>query len=64
MALNCVSMFETETVTNSLFSEANLANYYMYLEDCQFFELKTKNDEKNFYAFGSSHRWYFDDRLL
>ena len=27
MALNCVSMFETETVTNSLFSEANLANY-------------------------------------
>ena len=27
MALNCVSMFETETVANSLFSEANLANY-------------------------------------
>ena len=27
MALNCVSMFETETVTNSLFSESNLANY-------------------------------------
>ena len=27
MALNCVSMFETETVTNSLFSEANLSNY-------------------------------------
>lgn len=27
MALNCVSMFETETVTNSLFSEENLANY-------------------------------------
>ncbi|MBQ8886782.1 MAG: RNA polymerase sigma factor RpoD/SigA [Candidatus Gastranaerophilales bacterium] len=27
MALNCVSMFETETVTNSLFSESNLSNY-------------------------------------
>ena len=27
MALNCVSMFEVETVTNSLFSESNLANY-------------------------------------
>ena len=27
MALNCVSMCETETVTNSLFSESNLANY-------------------------------------
>ena len=27
MALNCVSMFETETVTNSLFSEANLSSY-------------------------------------
>ena len=27
MALNCVSTFETETVTNSLFSESNLVNY-------------------------------------
>lgn len=27
MALNCVSMFDAETVTNSLFSEENLTNY-------------------------------------
>lgn len=27
MALNCVSMFEAETATNSLFSEENLTNY-------------------------------------